>query len=230
MLSKTPISYNAIFERAHDTWVFDLDNTLYAAESDLFTQIDEKIGSYVQTFLGLPPKEAREIQKRYLLEHGTTLRGLMDNHVVNPEHYLDHVHDIDFTPIKRNDRLRDAITQLDGRKLVFTNASKPYAVEVLKRIGIEDLFDDVFDIVAAEMLPKPRLEVYHKFLKDHDVDPEKSVMFEDMVRNLKPAHELGMATVWINTGDEWGRADYDADIVHAEADNLSDWLHQFLVR
>lgn len=230
MLSRSPERYNPIFERHHDTWVFDLDNTLYAAECNLFSQIDEKIGSYVQKTLGLRPKEARQIQKRYLLEHGTTLRGLMDNHAVDPEHYLESVHDIDFAPIKRNDKLRQAILDLKGRKLVFTNASKPYAIEVLKRLGIADLFDGVFDILDANMLPKPRLEVYDKFLKDHDVDPKKAVMFEDMVRNLKPAHGLGMATVWINTGDEWGRADYDADIVHAEADNLSDWLHRFLVR
>lgn len=230
MLRKTSEQYNPIFERNHDTWVFDLDNTLYAADCNLFSQIDEKIGSYVQNVLGLNPKAAREIQKRYLLEHGTTLRGLMDNHAVDPEHYLDAVHDIDFTPIKRNDRLREAISSLEGRKLVFTNASKPYSVEILNRLGITDLFDGVFDIIDAKMLPKPRLEVYHQFLKDHDVDPKKSVMFEDMVRNLKPAHGLGMATVWINTGDEWGKADYDASIVHAEADNLSDWLHRFLVR
>lgn len=230
MLTTPSEQYNSIFERDHETWVFDLDNTLYAAECNLFSQIDEKIGSYVQDILGLHPKKAREIQKRYLLEHGTTLRGLMDNHSVDPEHYLEAVHDIDFTPIQRNEKLREAISKLKGRKLVFTNASKPYAVEVLTRLGIVDLFDGVFDIIDANMLPKPRLEVYHKFLEDHEVDPSKAVMFEDMVRNLKPAHGLGMATVWVNTGDEWGKADYDANIVHAEADNLSDWLHRFLVR
>lgn len=230
MLTRSPDYYDPIFNRDHDTWVFDLDNTLYAAECNLFNQIDQKIGGYVQNFLGLTPKEARDVQKKYLLEHGTTLKGLMDNHAVDAEHYLENVHDIDFTPIKRNPRLREAIQSLKGRKLVFTNASKPYAIEILKRLGIADLFDAVFDIVDANMLPKPRLEVYQKFVKDHDVDPNASVMFEDMVRNLKPAHGLGMATVWINTGDEWGVADYDSNIVHAEASNLSDWLHTFLTR
>lgn len=230
MLTISNERYNPIFERHHDTWVFDLDNTLYAAECNLFTQIDKKIGNYVQDLLDLHPKEAREIQKKYLLEHGTTLKGLMDNHAVDPEHYLENVHDIDFSPIKRNPRLREAINALQGRKLVFTNASKPYAIEILRRLGIDDLFDAVFDIVDANMLPKPRVEVYQQFIKDHDVDPNKSVMFEDMVRNLKPAHGLGMATVWINTGDEWGGADYDPNIVHAEGSNLSDWLHDFLMR
>jgi len=230
MLTKSPPQYNPIFERPHDTWVFDLDNTLYAAECNLFDQIDQKIGSYVQEFLGLSPEEARKVQKQYLLEFGTTLRGLMDNHKVDPEHYLEHVHDIDFTPIQQNKKLQSALSQLDGRKLVFTNASKPYAVEVLNRLGILDQFEGVFDIMAADMQPKPRIEVYHKFLKDHKVDPERSVMFEDMVRNLKPAHSLGMATVWINTGDQWGRADYDSSIVHAEAPQLSNWLHDFVVR
>lgn len=230
MLTRSPEPYDPIFERHHDTWVFDLDNTLYAADCNLFSQIDQKIGSYVQDFLGLHPKEAREIQKKYLLEHGTTLKGLMDNHAVDPEHYLESVHDIDFSPIKPNTQLRQAIQQLHGRKLVFTNASKPYAIEVLKKLGIDDLFDAVFDIIDANLLPKPQIEVYKKFIKDHDVDPNSSVMFEDMVRNLKPAHGLGMATVWINTGDEWGSADYDKGIVHAEAENLSDWLHNFLTR
>ncbi|MBL4837324.1 MAG: pyrimidine 5'-nucleotidase [Kordiimonadaceae bacterium] len=230
MLTTSPQQYDPIFDRHNDTWVFDLDNTLYAAECNLFKQIDQKIGSYVQKVLGLPPEEARVIQKGYLLQYGTTLKGLMDNHSVDVDHYLDSVHDIDFSPVKRDEKLRAAIQKLEGRKLVFTNASAPYSVEILQRLGIEDLFEDVFDIIAAELLPKPMTEVYDKFIKDHAVDPNRSVMFEDMVRNLKPAHDLGMGTVWINTGDEWGKANYDASTVHAEAPNLSDWLHDFTIR
>lgn len=227
MTTIAPQKYHDALHDQRDTWVFDLDNTLYAAECALFNQIDRKIGEYVQSLLRVSPEEARTIQKRYLLEFGTTLNGLMKNHKVDPAHYLASVHDIDFSPIERDAKLRAGIQALEGRKLVFTNADKPYAQEIMKRLGILDLFEDVFDIVAAELRPKPAKPVYEQFVKEYDVDANKAVMFEDMVRNLKPAHELGMATVWINTGSTWGEADYDASIVHAEAPKLNDWLFDF---
>ena len=230
MLITSPARYDPIFDRNNDVWVFDLDNTLYSAKCNLFAQIDKKIGDYVKNTLGLPAAEARVIQKSYLLKYGTTLKGLMENHTVDVDHYLDNVHDIDFSPVKPDNKLRAALLKLKGRKIVFTNASAPYSSEILKRLGIEDIFEGVFDIVAADLLPKPTHSVYEKFLKDYDVNPHKAVMFEDMVRNLKPAHQLGMGTVWINTGDEWGKADYDASIVHSEARNLADWLHDFTNR
>lgn len=227
MKNNSTIAYHSAFHTNRDTWVFDLDNTLYAAECALFDQIDRKIGEYVQSLLQIEADEAREIQKRYLLEFGTTLNGLMANHKVDPAHYLATVHAIDFSAIKRDQKLRDGIMALKGRKLVFTNADKPYATEILKRLGVLDLFESIFDIVAAKLQPKPAKAVYEMFLDKYDVDPNRAVMFEDMVRNLIPAHELGMATVWINTGSVWGEADYDASIVHAETPRLSDWLQDF---
>jgi len=227
MSNKIIPDYHDAFHDDRDTWVFDLDNTLYAAECALFDQIDKKIGDYVQSLLNIDPVEARKIQKGYLLEYGTTLSGLMKNHKVDPAHYLDSVHDIDFSPIKHDAKLCQSIEALDGRKLVFTNADRPYAAKIMKRLGIHDHFEDIFDIVAAKLQPKPVKAVYDMFLRTHDVDPNCAVMFEDMVRNLKPAHELGMATVWINTGSIWGEADYDADIVHAETPQLTDWLFDF---
>jgi putative hydrolase of the HAD superfamily len=228
------MAYSSDKQRYHDalhndrnTWVFDLDNTLYAAECNLFTQIDRKIGEYVQKLLQVDAVEARKLQKQYLLEFGTTLNGLMNNHRVDPSHYLAAVHDIDFSPIQRDDKLRTAIQALGGRKLVFTNADKPYAAEIMKRLGIHDLFEDIYDIVAADLKPKPDKSVYEAFASKYDVDPNRAVMFEDMVRNLRPAHAMGMATVWINTGSPWGEADYDASIVHAETNGLSDWLYDF---
>ncbi|MEX0299635.1 MAG: pyrimidine 5'-nucleotidase, partial [Kordiimonas sp.] len=128
--------YHDALHDERDTWVFDLDNTLYTAECALFDQIDRKIGEYVQSLLRVSPEAARKIQKQYLLEFGTTLNGLMHNHQVDPHHYLASVHDIDFTPIERDDKLRAGIEALDGRKLVFTNADKPYASEIMKRLGI----------------------------------------------------------------------------------------------
>jgi len=151
----------------------------------------------------------------------------MQNHKVDPDHYLADVHAIDFSPIEKDEKLRAGIKALEGRKIVFTNADHPYATEIMKRLGILDLFEGIFDIVAAKLQPKPMQAVYDMFVKKFDIDPNRAVMFEDMVRNLKPAHGMGMATVWVNTGTIWGEADYDADIVHAETPRLNDWLYDF---
>lgn len=213
-----------------DVWVFDLDNTLYAAECNLFSQIDQKIGEYVQTLLGMSPKDARKVQKQYLLEHGTTLKGLMAHHKVDPYHYLDSVHDIDFSPIQQDNHLRAALEKIDGRKIVFTNADEKYAARVLERLGIADQFEDIFDIHEARLEPKPRPEVYDQFVGKYGIDPNRAIMFEDMARNLPPAHRLGMGTVWINTGSIWGQADHDPATIHAETGSLSAWLHAFLNR
>lgn len=230
MLKYRNHSFHPAFDDERNIWVFDLDNTLYPEKCNLFMQVDQKIGEYVQNFLRLDPEEARKVQKRYLLEHGTTLKGLMANHSVDPHHYLDHVHDIDFSPIVRNTALRDALTKLTGRKIVFTNADLTYATKVLERLGVADQFEAIFDIHEAALEPKPKADIYDKFVRKFDIDPTRAVMFEDMVRNLKPAHALGMATVWINTGSVWGQADYDEAFVHAETDELTNWLQAFLNR
>lgn len=226
IVSLIPISTNHFDNR--DVYVFDLDNTLYPAQSNLFAQVDVKIGEYVQSLLSLDPVEARKIQKRYLVEHGTTLRGLMENHKVDPHHYLDAVHDIDMSPIKNDPALRKSLESLDGRRIVFTNADKPYAEKVLDRLGIADLMEDIFDIHSASLDPKPVPHVYDTFLSDHDIDPARAIMFEDMARNLVPAHALGMATVWINTGSPWGEAGHDPETIHAETDLLNNWLTSYL--
>lgn len=230
MLDTKNQSFHPTFDKPRDVWVFDLDNTLYAAECNLFSQIDVKIGEYVQSLLGLSADEARTVQKKYLLEHGTTLKGLMAHHSVDPHHYLDSVHDIDFSPINADSHLRNAIERLDGRKIVFTNADEKYAAKVMKRLGIADLFEGIFDIHKADLEPKPKPVSYDKFTKSYGIDPSRAVMFEDMARNLVPAHAIGMATVWINTGSIWGKADYDPETVHAETNSLSDWLHAFVNR
>jgi len=217
----------ALHPDKRDTWVFDLDNTLYPAECDLFSQIDRNIGAYVAKLLNLPADEARKVQKGYLLEHGTTLKGLMVNYDIDPHHYLAEVHDIDFSPIQPDARLKEAIARLPGRKLVFTNADRPYAHEVLERLGLADMMDGVFDIHDADLHPKPVIETYHRFLGDHGVDPARAVMFEDMARNLVPAHALGMGTVWIDTGSPWSRADHDPTLIHAETTGLADWLDAY---
>ena len=205
-------------------WVFDLDNTLYPHGTDLFAQMDVKMGGFIADMFSVDRIEARRIQKDYLMRYGTTLRGLMNHHGVDPHHYLQTVHDLDLSAIKRDPALREALQQLPGRKLVFTNADTPYAERVLDKLGVADILDTVFDIHAADFAPKPDQTAYDMFMKKHGVDPTQAVMVEDMARNLKPAKEMGMQTVWVNTGSVWGEADHHPDFIDVEISDLSAWL------
>ncbi|WP_374762913.1 pyrimidine 5'-nucleotidase [Yunchengibacter salinarum] len=211
-------------ELDRDVWVFDLDNTLYSADTDLFSQVDRNIGDYVADLTGLPAGDARRLQKDYLMRYGTTLKGLMAEHGVDPEGYLERVHAIDFSPLFPDPALDRALSRLSARKLVFTNADAQYADRVLDRLGISHHFDGIFDIKGADYEPKPKDHAYDRFLDRFGVDPAKALMVEDMARNLKPAFERGMATVWVNTGSVWGEADHSPDYIMQEVPALTDWL------
>ncbi len=210
------------------TWVFDLDNTLYPASCDLFSQIDVRMKAFIAEFLGLEPAEAFRVQKRYFREYGTTLRGLMVRHGMEPQDFLDHVHAIDVSCVPPNPRLSQALDLLPGGKVVFTNASKAHAQRVMARLGIERHFDGVFDIKSAGYLPKPEPGVYQALVEHFSLEPGRTVMFEDMARNLKPAADLGMTTVWVRTENDWGRDGADQAYVHHVADDLADWLEGVL--
>lgn len=207
-----------------DCWIFDLDNTLYPPQCDLFSQIDVRMGRFISALLDVDLTEARRIQKAYFLRYGTTLKGLMDVHRVTPEDYLHYVHDIDVSPISPNPRLFRALAGLPGRKLVFTNGSVDHAQRVLGRLGIDRQIDDVFDIAAADYIPKPQPEAYERFVRAYDLCPRRAVMVEDMARNLAPAAALGMTTVWLNTAYEWGQVDLDAAVIDHVIDDLETWL------
>lgn len=209
-----------------ETWIFDLDNTLYPASCNLFHQVDWNITRFVAELLGLPRDEARKIQKDYLRDHGTTMRGLMTHHGVDPREFMDYVHDIDLSPVEPSPRLDAALAALPGRKLIFTNGDVPHAERVMDRLGVRRHFEAVFDIVASDFVPKPRLEVYEKLTRAHDVDPARAVMVEDMPRNLVPAHALGMATVWVRTDSPWAQDLADGDHIHHAVDDLVDWLEE----
>lgn len=183
---------------AHVTdWVFDLDNTLYPHHTNLFAQIDVKMTSYVSTLLGLPREEARKVQKQFYLDYGTTLKGLMDRHAIDPDDFLQKVHDIDYSWVKPNPVLGAAIRELPGRKFIFTNGDRGHAERTARALGVLDHFDDIFDIVAANLMPKPARETYELFLLTHGVDPQAAAMFEDLARNLAAPKALGMTTVLI---------------------------------
>lgn len=185
-----------------DSWIFDLDNTLYPASCDLFGLIDQRMTAAVARRLGLPSDEAYRVQKRYFHEHGTTLSGLMVEHGVDPHEFLEEVHAIEMHALTEDRRLVDAIARLPGRKLIFTNGDEPYARRVLARIGLSQSFEAIHDIHAMAYRPKPHAHAYESMLGAFGVDPERALFAEDMARNLKPAKALGMTTLWVNNGSE----------------------------
>ena len=182
-----------------DTWVFDLDNTLYPASCRLFDQIDVRMGDFVSKLLGVELPEAKRRQKEMFYKYGTTLRGLMLEHSVEPDGFLDYVHDIDHSPIPANQALDEALHALPGRKLIFTNGTVAHAQRVLARIGVTHHFGDIFDIVHSDFIPKPEMEPYRKFVATTGIRAETSAMFEDIARNLEVPHALGMTTVLVTS-------------------------------
>jgi putative hydrolase of the HAD superfamily len=212
-----------------ETWIFDLDNTLYRAETDLFAQIDMRMGAYVARLLDLPPDEARRLQKAYYRDHGTTLNGLIALHDVDAEDFLEDVHAIDLSALAPDLALNAAIAKLPGRRFVFTNGCGNYAARVLERIGLSALADDVWDIRTAGFVPKPFAAAYETVVARAGIVPERAAMFEDLARNLVPARALGMTTVWLDNGSVWSRQGPDfpvADRSHIdyETNDLSAFL------
>jgi putative hydrolase of the HAD superfamily len=180
-----------------DTWVFDLDNTLYPASAELWPKIDERITLFMMRLFGLDAISLRALQKHYYLRYGTTLRGLMTEHGVNAEYYLDFVHDIDRSSLAPDHCLAKAIAALPGRALILTNGSRDHAIETAKQLGIDHVFEDVFDIIAADFVAKPDEGVYDRFFERLGVDPKRSAIFEDIDRNLIIPHRRGMTTVLV---------------------------------
>ena len=184
-------------------WVFDLDNTLYPAECDLFAEIDQRMTDFVARFLRLPRDEARAVQKQYYAEHGTTLNGLMSMHGMPPDEFLAHVHEIDLSPLPKTPDLASAIAALPGHKYVYTNGSRGHATRVTDHMGLGDVFDGQFAIEDSQFVPKPNLASYQAFLEQFDLDASQAVFFEDMARNLLPAKEMGFATVLVQSDKDW---------------------------
>jgi putative hydrolase of the HAD superfamily len=214
-----------------DTWVFDLDNTLYPHHVNLWQQVDRRIGEFVGAYLGVAAAEARRIQKDYYLRYGTTMRGMMTEHGVRADDYLAYVHQIDHSPLQPNPAMGAAIAGLPGRKLVLTNGSTDHVDKVLERLGLAAHFDAVFDIIAAELEPKPAPQTYQKFLRDHAVNPATSAMFEDLARNLVVPHQLGMITVLVVPDgsrevvrEDWELEGRDAGHVDHVTDDLTGFL------
>ena len=194
---KIPGNGELRYFRPVEAWIFDLDNTLYPRRSNLFVQIDGRIQDYVQKLLKVSREDAQTIQKNFYRKYGTTLRGLMNEYDIDADEFLEFVHDIDHSPIVPDPALGAAIARLPGRKFIFTNGSRSHAEKVAARLGVTEHFEDIFDIVAANLLPKPERQTYERFVNRFDVLPQNAAMFDDLARNLVVPKTIGMRTVLI---------------------------------
>ncbi len=211
-----------------DTWIFDLDNTLYPPSCDLFELIEERMTAYVARLLGCDLTEARDIQKGFYHEHGATLAGLMANHGVDPGHFLDEVLAIPLDRLSPDPELIRTLAALPGRRLVHTNGDTHYAARVLDALDLTPLFEAVHDIRAAEFRPKPDPHGYALLVDTYGVDPLRAAFFEDMARNLAPAKALGLTTIWYNNGVDGGDRGSQSDYIDYETRDLAPFLRRLL--
>ena len=209
-------------------WIFDLDNCLYPASTGLFALIDERMGAYIQRLLDVDPVEARRVQKAHFHEHGTTLAGLMKEHGVDPNDFLEDVHAIPLDRVQCDERLGRLLPLLPGRRFVFTNGDAAYARRVLEAIGVHSHFDDLHDIHASSYRPKPDPHGYELLCERFGIEPPQALLVDDMVQNLAPAKALGMTTVWVDNGSERGNHGYDEAIVDVRVTDVGEWLESIL--
>jgi len=208
-----------------DCWVFDLDNTLYCSRKyDLFPAMGEKMALYLEQTLGVSADEAQQLRAQWSADHGTTLRGLMIERGLPPAAFLEFVHDLDLDQIQPEPALDAAIAALPGRKVVFTNATVKYAIDVMGRLGVSAHFDHIFDVAAADYVPKPQMPAYDEFLRQTGVRPDRAIFFEDMARNLAPAAQIGMTTVWVENERANAGPTPACNHVHYVAEDLTRWL------
>jgi putative hydrolase of the HAD superfamily len=211
-----------------DSWIFDLDNSLYPASCNLFELIDQRMGAYIQQLLDVDAAEARRVQKGYFHAHGTTLAGLMAEHGVAPRDFLEFVHDIDLARLTADPALVAALDRLPGRKFIFTNADEGYAARVLDRLGLANAFDGMHDIHAMDYVPKPHPTAYAAICDRHGIDPRGALFADDMVRNLAPAKAIGMTTLWVDNGSEQGPDTHPPEVVDYRAADIGLFLSEIV--
>jgi len=190
------------FKEKINTWIFDLDNTLYSADSGIFQQVHKLMGEFISKNLDINMTEAKKLQSKYYKQHGTTLRGMMDNHGIDPDYFLDEVHKLDYSIVGPNKRLNEELQKLEGKKIIYTNANKKHVEDVLKRIDLTNFFDEIFDIKMADYVPKPEIKPYEQIIDLFNLEPNTSAMFDDIAKNLVPAKKVGFTPVWIDAGYE----------------------------
>tara|TARA_B100000686_G_scaffold354214_1_gene463275 strand:+ start:728 stop:1399 length:672 start_codon:yes stop_codon:yes gene_type:complete len=207
-------------------WIFDLDNTLYSGKTKVFEQVDKKMSQFISKKLSVSITKAKEIQKNYFYKYNTTLNGMIKNHNIDANEFLEFVHDINIDFLQKDPLLDKELKKLDGKKIIFTNGSRKHAINITQKIGIDQHFEDIFDIVDCNFIPKPIVEPYKKLVEKHKIDPKLCGFVEDIARNLKPAYEMGMKTIWIENDEPWAKKFSDSGFINYKTNNLSEFLKQ----
>lgn len=205
-------------------WIFDLDNTLYSGQTKVFAEVDKRMSSFISKKFNIDLKKAKEIQKKYFYEYGTTLSGLMNHDNIDPNEFLEFVHDIDISWLPKDELLREELLKIKEKKIIFTNGSHAHVENITKQLGINGLFDGAFDITDAGFIPKPHLEPYKKLVKKFKIDPYQSILIEDIAHNLEQAKNLGMKTCWLENDESFAKKDADKSYIDYKIKSLYKFL------
>ena len=222
-----------IYQNSFQNWIFDLDNTMYDINLGLFKKISNRITDFIMSKYSLDIDQARKIQKEYYLKYGLTLRGLIVEKKLEPDEFLDYVHDVEHPELKKNDQLISKIRILEGKKIIFTNATSKHAKKILKILELEHDFDQIIDIKDLEYIPKPDKRSYKKLLECLNLNKEnldKTIFFEDTVKNLIPAKELGITTVWIKNSINEKDFMKNCNFIDYSFNNLNEFLDTIKMR
>ena len=207
-------------------WIFDLDNTLYSGQTQVFSEVDKKMSSFISKKFNVDLVKAKEIQKKYFYEYGTTLSGLMNHDNIDPQEFLEFVHDIDISWLPKDEVLREELIKIKEKKIIFTNGSHAHVENVTKQLDIDGLFDGAFDITDANYVPKPHLNPYQELIKKFDLDPNQSILIEDIAHNLEQAKNLGMKTCWLENDETFAKKDANKPYIDYKIKNLPSFLQE----
>ena len=207
-------------------WIFDLDNTLYSGQTQVFSEVDKKMSAFISEKMNVDLVKAKEIQKKYFYEYGTTLSGLMKQDDINPHDFLEFVHDIDISWLPKDLKLKEELIKIKEKKYIFTNGSHAHVENVTKQLGIDGLFDGAFDIVDGNFVPKPHLDPYKKIIEKFSIEPTKSILIEDIAHNLEQAKNLGMKTCWLENDETFAKKDADKPYIDYKIKNLPSFLQK----
>jgi|TARA_E500000178_G_C17027881_1_gene758979 putative hydrolase of the HAD superfamily len=207
-------------------WIFDLDNTLYSGQTEVFSEVDKKMSAFISKKMNVDLIKAKEIQKKYFYEYGTTLSGLMKQDSIDPHEFLEFVHDIDISWLPKDLKLKDELIKIKEKKFIFTNGSHAHVENVTKQLGIDGLFDGAFDIVDANFVPKPHIDPYKKIIDKFKIEPKKSILIEDIAHNLEQAKNLGMKTCWLENEEAFAKKDADKPYIDYKIKNLPSFLQK----
>ena len=210
-------------------FIFDLDGTCYLQLEEVFGQVSKRMGEFISIKLNIDLKKAKEIQKEYFHKYNTTLNGLILNNKVDAHEFLKYVHDIDISFLKKDKILREELIKLKAKKYIFTNGSHDHILNVTKHLGIEDLFDGMWDIVDSNFKPKPLIEPYNMLIKKFNINPKKAIFIDDIAKNLESAKKIGMKTAWLINNEDWGKKDADKSYIDYKIKSLPSFLQEINV-